>query len=133
MCQFVHFDVPCRESYLALEHIKFEAVNNFNAGTATDEQACIDAAYKTDPTFEAISFNPETGDCWYHTEIGAPYGRPSGEQPIYWLRIDLHMHLSAVTACLTNEDARYLLMQMNYKDQECFQVSFQATSSVREP
>ncbi|KAH7662602.1 hypothetical protein AAVH_43436, partial [Aphelenchoides avenae] len=91
----------------------------------TDEQACLDAAYDAftnsslPPTFKVFSFDTETSECVWYPRIIPNELRAPEEQPKYWMRIDLHMHLSALTLCLTDQDARYLLMQVIYENDTC--------------
>lgn len=93
--------------------------SEFKVGAVADKQACLDAAHIADPSFEFITFDSATGDCSYYTGLMAPYVRESGEQPSYWVRTDLNMQSSAAMSCLTDQDARYLLMQLAYKGQTC--------------
>lgn len=90
-----------------------------DAGTASDAQACLDAAYAANSTSEAVSFDSGTGGCYYHSRLYAIRTRPPGVQPSFWVRIDLHMQMPAVTTCLTDQDARYLLMQLTYANHTC--------------
>ncbi|KAH7707942.1 hypothetical protein AAVH_24809, partial [Aphelenchoides avenae] len=100
-------------------YIDFKWYRSSKVGVAADVQACLDAAYAASPTFWAISFDNATGECHYLSDPDGTWPRPSGEQPNYWLRIDLHMDVSAVTACLTDQDTRYLLAQMVFDGPTC--------------
>ncbi|KAH7704643.1 hypothetical protein AAVH_28171 [Aphelenchoides avenae] len=92
-----------------------------SAGTATNAQACLDAAYKANSTAVEFSFDNSTGACTYSTAIYGYYLRVSGEQPSFWLRIDPFMQSTADTTCLTNQDAEYLIMELSYGNQTCVQ------------
>ncbi|KAH7723421.1 hypothetical protein AAVH_09137, partial [Aphelenchoides avenae] len=99
------------------DYIAIEWSNDFDVGTAADAQACLDAAYEANSAFEAISFNNVTGACSYHSALFGTVPRSSGEQPQYWVRIDRHMQTSAMTSCLADQDAMYLLAQLAFMGQ----------------
>ncbi|KAH7698098.1 hypothetical protein AAVH_34813, partial [Aphelenchoides avenae] len=101
-----------------------------SVGTATDTQACLDAAYKANSTVLAFSFDNSTGACMCSTAIYGYYLRASGEQPSFWLRIEPFMQASADISCLTNQDAEYLIMEMSYGNQACVQGSLNETADL---
>ncbi|KAH7707948.1 hypothetical protein AAVH_24815 [Aphelenchoides avenae] len=98
-------------------YIAIEWSNDFDLGTTADAQACLDAAYEANSAFETISFDNGTGACNYHSGLFGTVPRSSGEQPQYWVRIDRHMQTSALTSCLADQDALYLLAQLAFEGQ----------------
>lgn len=98
---------------LPLDYIElYESNGAGTTGTAVDVQACLDAAYNTYPNFLGIAYNSASGRCTYYTRLVSPRVRWWNSTVSTWLRVDLHMHLSAVTSCLTEQDTGYLVMQM---------------------
>lgn len=111
-------------SFLASDYVRPSWNYEFDVGASTDAQACLDAAYDTNTTFDGIRFDNVTGACSYYSDLWATSLRSPGEEPPqYWVRIDQHMQSSAMASCLTDQDAMYLLVQMVYKDRTCTRAS----------
>ncbi|KAH7670015.1 hypothetical protein AAVH_42763 [Aphelenchoides avenae] len=84
--------------------------------TATDVQSCVDAAYETQNSTKAISFDATTGACVYATAVNGYMYRSTGP-PDFYLRAD--GWLKTTDTCLSNQDAEYLLLHLSYEGAEC--------------
>lgn len=100
------------------DYLDLYVSDDIYVGTTLDAQACLDAAYNASTDIAGFTFDREVGGCWYCLSITTYELRAPDEQLEFWMRIDLHMKVSALTSCLTEQDARYLLMQKVYRDQQ---------------